>query len=137
MSEVSDLSRGLEQVLGPLDVNVGGYRLSHLRQHAAQSLTAFAELAHQSLNKMGVQLPPAVDVFAGEDSLLEIDLRHPDAPLAEAALCNDIELARRFKETEVLHELLRAIDCVGDVPPTMHAVFHVGLTSMGPVAFFA
>ncbi len=137
MSEVSDLSRGLEQVLGPLDVQVGGYRLSHLRQHAAESLTTFAELAYQSLNNMGVQLPPAVDVFAGEDSLLEIDLRHPDAPLAEAALCNDIELARRFKEVEVLHELLRAIDGAGDSSPAMHAVFHVGLTSMGPVAFFA
>lgn len=126
---------GFERLFG-LSGTEGRVSLSAIRERANKQLTRFSELAIQRLHEREISVPPAISLVncPGCDLTLE-NIEHPEAQEILAWLQQDIEIAKLFKEVEVLFEIVRAAEYAGDIFPET-SCFHIGLTSAGPIAYF-
>ncbi|OWY39755.1 hypothetical protein CEK28_06925 [Xenophilus sp. AP218F] len=124
----------LSQILGQIDED-GSTALSDIREKANQELSSFAQLAQEQLAQLDISMPPAISLISGDACRLKLENRHPQAADIDSWLEGNLVLTRKFKEVEVLYELVRAAESAGELFPES-SCFHIGLTSAGPIAYF-
>ncbi|UTH72434.1 hypothetical protein [Chromobacterium sp. IIBBL 290-4] len=132
--ETASVSTSLSQLLGQFEDD-GTIALSAIREKANQELSRFAELAQKELQQFDISMPPAISLISGEHFQLKLENAHPHADEIHNWLDGNLILARKFKEVEVLFELVRAAESAGEVF-SESSNFHIGLTSAGPIAYF-
>ncbi|GGY25910.1 hypothetical protein [Paludibacterium paludis] len=127
--------RGLVRLFGPAVAN-HNLTLSGVRKRAGKALDRFDRYVRLELESQGVALPPAVDLVSCPNCELALGSEHPQSDTILAWMSGNVKLAKRFKEVEVLYELIRAAE-QPDAGLPDEICFHIGVTSAGPVAYFA
>ncbi|MDF0606404.1 hypothetical protein HZU77_012200 [Neisseriaceae bacterium TC5R-5] len=115
--------------------NQTGIPLSTIREQASQELSSFAQLAGAQLRERDISIPPAISLTGTVSCHLKLENAHPHANKVNAWLQNNDNITRKFKEVEVLYEIIRATESAGEIFPES-SCFHIGLTSAGPIAYF-
>lgn len=109
--------------------------LNAIKRRAARALGRFDHYARRELEKHKVTLPPALNFVSHQQGELALGVDHPQRDTINAWLAGNAKLAKRFKEVEILFEIVYAAENPGIVlSNTIH--FHIGLTSAGPIAYF-
>lgn len=130
------LDVGIARIFG-IDTADGNVQLDDMRLKAAGSLANYGRYVAELFTKQGISLPPPVHLqWWAEGSRILVAGGHPDADRIEVLLNGEGELVGKFKELEVLHEIVRSIELAGQ-GSTDGQHFNVGITSTGPVAFFS
>nr|WP_294864436.1 hypothetical protein [uncultured Pseudogulbenkiania sp.] len=132
-SESAVANPGLARLFGEADSG-SAVSLAGIRERANKQLSRFVALAQQQLAQRTVTIPPALSLV-GQDGELVLESQHPQAEAIREWLKGNSEIVKKFKEVEVLFEIVRAAEHPGVVFPETSR-FHVGLTSAGPVAYF-
>ncbi|WP_028537257.1 hypothetical protein [Paludibacterium yongneupense] len=127
-------SHALTRYFGPSD-HAGTVSLESFRRRAKRHLSIFDELVRRQLKARGIGIPPAINLVSCPQSTLTVEGEHPQREAILDWLRQDVKINKKFKEVEVLFEIIRAAE-TPDSPVAMDCCFHVGLTSAGPVAFF-
>ncbi|AXT47900.1 MULTISPECIES: hypothetical protein [Chromobacterium] len=113
----------------------GSIALSSIRERANLELSSFAELASQQLQQLDISMPPAISLISTPACQLDLENNHPHAEEIRTWLQGNDNITRKFKEVEVLYEIVRAAESIGETFPES-STFHIGLTSAGPIAYF-
>ncbi|KZE32820.1 hypothetical protein EV683_103155 [Crenobacter luteus] len=109
--------------------------LTAVRARARRQLTKFEQLVRGQLLAIGVDIPPAISLVSRPGNVIALENAHPQADEIGAWLEGNVKVAKKFKEVEVLFELVRAAERAGaPTPPELR--FHIGLTSAGSLAYF-
>jgi phage I-like protein len=125
---------GLQSLFGE-ETAGGTVSLENIRARAKRELTAFGVLAQEGLAAAGINCPPALGLAETPQHEIVLDNEHPQREAIAQWLSGNVALAKKFKEVEVLFEIVRAAENAGvTFPPESR--FHIGLTSVGPVAYF-
>ncbi|OHX14903.1 hypothetical protein [Chromobacterium sphagni] len=132
--ETASAVSSLSQLLGQIEDD-GTIALSDIREKANQELSYFANLAQQELHQFDISMPPAISLVSNDQCRLELENQHPHQAEIHNWLDGNLILARKFKEIEVLFELVRATESAGELF-SENSNFHIGLTSAGPIAYF-
>jgi len=127
-------SHALTRFFGPSD-HAGTVSLDSFRRRAKRHLSIFDELARRQLKARGISIPPAISLVACPNCALTLDGEHPQREAIVEWLRQDGKIVKKFKEVEVLFEVIRAAEAP-HVSVAVEYCFHVGLTSAGPVVFF-
>jgi hypothetical protein len=109
--------------------------LTVIRRRAKRQLSRFDKLAREQLASLDVGIPPAIGLINCPECALTVDNRHPQLDILLKWIDGNTLLEKRFKEVEVLFEMVRAAEMPGRTFPAT-SCFHIGLTSAGPVAYF-
>lgn len=136
IQEEAKLDEGVARIFG-ITPDQGGLQLDDMRQKAAVSLADYGRMLGDLLEKSTISIPPPVQLqWWHEGSRIKVVADHPEAERIEAVLNGNGDVVGKFKELEVLHEILRNTELAG-VGTTENTHFNVGLTSTGPIAFFS
>ncbi len=127
--------------------------LSDVRSKAAESVLHYGRYFARLLRDLGVVIPPAINLQSGARGEVCVAGDHPDKSAVEALIASNTRLVEGFKEIEVLHEIIRSQEeallfrrLMQQNPAaaekllaskTQLPVFHLGITSAGPLAFFS
>ncbi|WP_024301433.1 hypothetical protein [Pseudogulbenkiania sp. MAI-1] len=133
-SESAVANPGLVRLFGQTEAGEA-VSLTAIRGRASKQLTRFATLAQQQLGDRAITIPPALSLVSRPEGELELESQHPQADAIRAWLRGNSTIAKKFKEVEVLFEIVRAAEHPGVVFPE-ESCFHIGLTSAGPIAYF-
>jgi hypothetical protein len=125
---------GLQNLFGQEDKH-GALPLENIRARARRQLTKFGALVHEELENAGINCPPAISLVGTPEHMVTLDNHHPQGEAITKWLSGNVKLAKKFKEVEVLFEIVRAAENAGTTFPK-ESRFHVGFTSAGPVAYF-
>lgn len=125
---------GLKILFGQEDKH-GALPLENIRSRARRQLTKFGAYVSQALEASGINCPPVISLVGTADHMVTLDNNHPQGETIGQWLNGNVELAKKFKEVEVLFELVRAAENAGTTFPK-ESRFHVGFTSAGAVAYF-
>ncbi|AXK39467.1 hypothetical protein [Crenobacter cavernae] len=109
--------------------------LTAIRARARRQLTKFEQLARGQLLALGVDIPPAISLVSRPGNALALDNKHPQAEEILDWLDGNVKVAKKFKEVEVLFEIVRAAERAG-APTPPEVSFYIGLTSAGSIAYF-
>ncbi|MDN0074956.1 hypothetical protein QU481_08615 [Crenobacter sp. SG2303] len=131
---LSTKNPGLARLFGQGNQD-GRLTLAAIRARASRQLAKFSKLVEQQLAELSISIPPAIGLVSCPNRELTIENDHPQAEAIRAWLTGNVRIAKRFKEVEVLFEIVRAAEQPGVTLPST-ACFHIGLTSAGPVAYF-
>ncbi len=113
-----------------------GIDLDAIRQKAASSLANYGKLVSEALALQNIDVPPPVHLqWWAEGSRIKVLADHPEAQRIEIILNGVGDIVGKFKELELLHEILRNTELAGE-STTDGQHFNVGITSSGTVAFF-
>ena len=134
MSDSTAVSPGLVRLFG-LTEEDGSISLVTVRERANRQLTRFADLALRQLAERQISMPPALSLVGNVGECLTLENEHPQAAEIQHWLQGNVMLYKHFKEAEVLFEVVRAAECIGETFPE-DSCFHVGLTSAGPIGYF-
>lgn len=126
---------GLVRLFGPAVKNEN-LTLGGVRKRAGKALDRFVRYVRSELDARNVTLPPAIDLVSCPNCELTLGAPHPQQEVIESWMSGNVKLAKRFKEVEVFYELIRAAEQPDEGLPDQ-ICFHIGLTSAGPVAYFA
>lgn len=126
---------GIVRLFGPPNTS-GHLSLSTVKQRAARILGRFSRYARKELDKQKISLPPALNLIHHPQYGLTLGTGHPQHEKILVWITGNAKLAKRFKEVEVLFEVIRALEHPG-VTLADEICFHIGLTSAGPIAYFA
>lgn len=135
MPEIEEPSphSGLQTLFGKQDES-GAVSLTSIRARARRQLTKFGALVAQQLEAAAIHCPPPISL-AGTADGISLENDHPQAEIINKWLSGNVKIAKKFKEVEVLFEIVRTAENAGQpLPPS--ACFHIGLTSAGPIAYF-
>ena len=133
-SESAVANPGLVRLFGQAEAGEA-VSLTAIRGRASKQLSRFAALAQQQLADRAVTIPPALSLVSCPECELVLESQHPQADAIRAWLRGNSAIAKKFKEVEVLFEIVRAAEHPGVVFPEA-SCFHIGLTSAGPIAYF-
>lgn len=125
---------GLRRIFGPV-VETGALPLAAIRQRAQRQLSKFNTEARKELQERGIEIPPGIGLLSCPQCALKAEGDHPQFEAIEQWLNGNSKIAKRFKEVEVLFEMVRAAESLGETFP-VDSCFHIGLTRAGPVAYF-
>ncbi|MGQ5522125.1 hypothetical protein ACUHMQ_02570 [Chitinimonas sp. PSY-7] len=131
----SRLDEGLARIFG-IAPDKAGVHLDAIRTKAAVSLAAYGKLLAELFARQKLPVPPPVQLqWWGEGSRIKVVGNHPDKLRIEVLLNGDGDLVEEFKELELLHEIVRNAEQMGQLTsPNQH--FNLGITSTGPLAFY-
>lgn len=134
ITEDQNAHAGLQSLFGQQDKD-GNVPLTGIRARARRQLTKFGTFVAQELQAAGIECPPAISLVSSPENALTLENEHPQADAIHKWLHGNIKVTKKFKEIEVLFEIVRAAENAGTtLPPS--AFFHIGLTSAGPIAYF-
>jgi hypothetical protein len=125
---------GLRTIFGP-EVETGALPLAAIRQRAQRQLSKFNTEARKELADLTIEIPPGIGLLSCPQCALKAEGDHPQFAAIEEWLSGNSKIGKRFKEVEVLFEMLRAAETPGELFPA-DSCFHIGLTRTGPVAYF-
>ncbi|MDR3411805.1 MAG: hypothetical protein P4L87_12835 [Formivibrio sp.] len=130
------LDEGIARFLGVTDAGVEGIRMADVRAKAASDLTVYGANLVDALSKLGIHIPPAVQLHSPDEGHVIAMGDHPALQQITDLINNDLSLLKRFKEVEVLHVLMRRAELRLAGKPMTCQHFNLGLTSLGCIAFF-
>jgi hypothetical protein len=134
ITEEQNAHSGLQSLFGQQDEN-GTLPLAGIRARARRQLTKFGTQITQELQAAGIECPPAISLTSGPQAGISLENEHPQAAAILKWLDGNVKVAKKFKEIEVLFEIVRAAENPGTTLPAS-ACFHIGLTSAGAIAYF-
>ncbi len=107
--------------------------LAKLQEEATQVLKCYTKNLSSLLEKWNISIPPAINLTLSEEGYILVDSQY----LHKAKL-EDVLNARKmhiddFKEVEVLHRMIHQLI---NGQNRAKDIFHLGLTSLGGIAFF-
>jgi len=136
IQEEAKLDEGVARIFG-IEPTQDGLQLDDMRQKAAISLAEYGRMLADLLERSAVSIPPPIQLqWWQQGSRIKVVSENPDAERIEAVLNGAGDVVGKFKELEVLHEILRNTELAG-VGTTENTHFNLGLTSTGPIAFFS
>jgi|GEM_PF-6072474 len=106
----------------------------NLRLQANTLLGHLGDIARQELQARSIHIPPALCLKTNHRGRLMLASPHPQAKQIRLWLNNNHALTERFKELELLFELVHCSEEQKALPIDSH--FCLGLTSAGPLAYF-
>lgn len=130
------LDDGIARLFGVSTDSTDGIRVADIRLRAAAELTRYAEKLQSELKAVGIGVPPAIQITSLESGLLIVDPNHPSATVIAHMVNEDTCLNKWFKEVEVLFSIVRRTELRKQGQPMSNQHFNLGLTSLGPIAFF-
>lgn len=107
--------------------------LATLQEEATQALKSYTKNLSLLLEKRNISIPPAINLTLTEESYIFVDSQHPNKAKLEDVLNARQMHIDDFKEVEVLHRMIHQLI---NGQNRAKDVFHVGLTSLGGIAFF-
>lgn len=121
--------------LGNIDMHQDRQELTlmHLQQSAAQALTGCVSSIQTLLDKRGIHTPPAIQLTMALNGYVIVEEGRVDKALLEDILNGNTVIVAGLKEVEVLHRMVHGLTASSEA---MAEIFHVGVTSLGGVAFF-
>jgi len=125
---------GLKRIFGPA-AETGVLTLSAIRQRAQRQLSKFDAEAREELKQLNIDIPPGISLVSCPHCQLTLGSDHPQSAALLQWLTGNTAIAKRFKEVEVLFEMVRATEAPGQMFAA-ESCFHIGLTRAGPVAYF-
>lgn len=134
--EKASLDEGIARFFGVSDVQSGGLPMSDIRSKAATELSSFSASLTAEFAKMGVRIPPAIQLHSPEEGHVIALGDNPATQQITNLINGDVFLLKRFKEVEVLHVLMRRVELRLANQPMTCQHFNIGLTSLGCIAFF-
>lgn len=108
-------------------------RVTLLQEQAAEALGRYTKNLYSILEKNNINMPPAIDLMLGKEGYIEVNSSHPAKAKLEDILNARQVLIEDFKEVEVLHLMVHQLL---NRQKRKENTFHVGLTSLGGIAFF-
>jgi len=130
------LDKGLVRLFG-VEPNQAGVHLDAIRTKAAGNLAAYGKVLSDLLARQATPISPPVHLqWWPEGSRIRVIGDHKDRERIEVILNGDGEIVEEFKELELLHEIVRSTESIGQATPGGQH-FNIGLTSSGPIAFFS
>lgn len=109
--------------------------LNAVKRRAARALGRFDRYVRRELAKCKVVLPPALNLVSHQHGEVRLGTDHPQGDAITVWLTGNAKLTKRFKEVEVLFEIVRAAENPGVILAD-NIRFFIGLTSAGPIAYF-
>jgi len=131
--EQSAQHAGLQTLFGKQD-DSGTVSLASIRARARRQLSKFGALVAQQLEEAKINCPPPLSLVSTPDGI-RLENEHPQADTIAGWLNGNVKITKKFKEVEVLFEIVRAAENAGEPVPAS-TCFHIGLTSAGPIAYF-
>jgi hypothetical protein len=125
---------GLKTIFGP-GAETGVLSLDAIRRRAQRQLSKFDSEAREELQQLDIEVPPGIGLLGCPQCSLILEGEHPQSQALRQWLDGNTRIVKRFKEVEVLFEMLRAIEAPGQIAAAA-SCFHIGLTRAGPVAYF-
>lgn len=107
--------------------------LTHLKANAARALSSCHETMRILLNKRNIHTPPAIQLTMALNGYVVVNGNRQDKVLLEDMLNSNALITEGLKEVEVLHRMVYTLTASTAVDTE---IFHVGLTSLGAMAFF-
>lgn len=130
------LDEGIARFFGVSSAENDGISLADIRLKAASELSSYGACLMAEFAKIGVHIPPAVQLHCPEEGHVIVLGDNPAFQEITNLVNNDMFLLKRFKEVEVLHVLLRRAELRLAGHPMTCQHFNLGLTSLGCIAFF-
>lgn len=129
------LDEGVARIFG-LSTPLNGLQLEDVRLKAAASLAQYGRMLDELFTQQGVMIPPPVHLqWWPEGSRIQVVGGHDEAVRIEALLNGNGNVVSKFKEMELIHEIMHSLELAGQA--TLEGQhFNFGMTSSGPVAFF-
>lgn len=134
--EKAALDEGIARFFGVSDIQSGGLPLSDVRSKAAAELSSFGTSLNAELAKIGVHIPPAIQLHSPDEGHVLALGDNPATQQITDLINGDVFLLKRFKEVEVLHVLMRRVELRLSNQAMTCQHFNIGLTSLGCIAFF-
>lgn len=130
------LDEGIARFLGGGEASEDGIALGDIRAKAASELTVYGQILQAELDKLGIHIPPAIQLHSPDEGHVLALGDHPETAKITDLINSDMFLLKRFKEVEVLHVLLRRAELRTNQQPMTCQHFNLGVTSLGCIAFF-
>ncbi|MBV8658871.1 MAG: hypothetical protein JO142_13685 [Burkholderiales bacterium] len=130
------LDKGLVRLFG-VEPGEAGVHLDAIRTKAAGNLAAYGKVLAELFAKQTTPIAPPVHLqWWPEGSRIRVIGEHKDRERIEVVLNGDGDIVEEFKELELLHEIVRSTESIGQSAPSGQ-YFNIGITSSGPIAFFS
>ncbi|MBV8635139.1 MAG: hypothetical protein JO002_11650 [Burkholderiaceae bacterium] len=130
------LDNGLVRLFG-VGPGQAGVHLDAIRAKAAGNLAAYGKVLSELFTRQATPIAPPVHLqWWSEGSRIRVVGDHKDRERLEVILNGDGEIVEEFKELELLHEIVRSAEAMGQTNAGGQH-FNIGITSIGPIAFFS
>lgn len=135
-TESAELDEGIARLLGIGNPAGDSIRMADVHARAASELTVYGASLLDELSKLGIRIPPAVQLHSPDEGHVVALGSHPATEQITELINGNLFLLKRFKEVEVLHVLMRRVELRQAGQPMTCQHFNLGLTSIGCIAFF-
>lgn len=132
--ELSEVSPHSEVALLLRD-ETGPLNLVEIRRKAGLQLEQFSRLVRKQLADRYIDVPPALCLVDCPNCSLTLGCPHPQADEIVDWLDGNLSVHQAFKEVELMYEMVFRLENKNAAPVETWC-FHVGLTSLGNVAYF-
>ncbi|XZG69330.1 hypothetical protein ACTSKR_11775 [Chitinibacteraceae bacterium HSL-7] len=136
MVTLAALDQGVARFLGVADGD-GQMKLSDVRTRATGELSRYGDDLLNVLASHGLSVPPAIHLASTQEGGVAVLNDHPEKTRIEAVINADTRLLKWYKEVEVLFDIVRRAELRGSGQTLADQHFNLGLTSAGPIGFFA